>query len=187
MTAPLEEAPDQSQDEPAPTAAGPRRFETRLEQGLVTARFLVVVPVVFLVLSSLGAFAYGAYVFADGIGRVVPHPVPVGDKIGLFLLIIDLFLIGATLLIAAIGFYELFVHRLGSERMPAWLAMTDLNDLKARVISMIVLVVAVSFVELVVDEVRTGLEVLEIGGGIGAVIVSLTAYLRFGSHRRSDD
>jgi hypothetical protein len=42
-------------------------------------------------------------------------------------------LIGATLLISAIGFYELFIkeiHRGEIPLMPAWLEMHDLNDLK---------------------------------------------------------
>ena len=104
------------------------------------SRVLVVVPVVVLVLSSFGAFVYGTDVFVNSVREIVDHPLPVGNKIGLFLLVVDLFLIGATLLIAAFGLYELFIHRLesdGASHLPAWLAMSDLNDLKARVISMV--------------------------------------------------
>ena len=36
-------------------------------------------------------------------------------------------------------------------RLPGWLRMNDLNDLKARVISMIILVAAVTFVDVVVE------------------------------------
>jgi uncharacterized membrane protein YqhA len=65
--------------------------------------------------------------------------------------------------------------------MPAWLAMRDLNDLKGRVIAMIVMVLAVSFVELAVDEGNGG-QILDIGGGIAAVIIALTAFLRLTGH-----
>lgn len=156
-----------------------RLFETFLS----LSRLTIVLPVVALVVAGMGAFLYGAAVFVHSIGDVIAHPFPVGNRIGQFLLEIDLFLIGATLLIAAIGFYELFIGRIDGGRggaLPAWLRMDDLNDLKARVIGMIVLVVAVAFVEFVVDRAE-GLQVLELGGGIALVIAALVVFLRFGS------
>jgi uncharacterized membrane protein YqhA len=65
--------------------------------------------------------------------------------------------------------------------MPAWLQMHDLNDLKGRVIGMIILVLAVSFVEVAVDN-GNGRLVLELGGGIAVVTVALTAFLRYTGH-----
>ncbi len=162
-------------------------MEAALEWGLAISRGLVLIPVVVLVLSALGAFVYGADVFIHGMREVIDRPIPVGNKIGHFLLVIDLFLIGATLLIAAVGFYELFISRIdaGSIRMPRWLEMRDLNDLKARVIAMIVLVIAVSFVEVVVDY-TSGMQVLELGGGVALVIAALTAFLRLGGQGRGE-
>ena len=136
---------------------------------------LIVIPVVVLLLASLGGFVYGAVVFVQSLRDVVRHPIPVGNKIGLFLLVVDLFLVGATLLIAAVGLYELFISRIESgsaRRMPEWLEMHDLNDLKARVIAMIVLVASVSFAQAVVD-FDSGREILELGGGIGIVVGAL--------------
>jgi uncharacterized membrane protein YqhA len=145
---------------------------------------LMTVPVVVLVLSAIAAFAYGTDVFVNAFREVVRHPLPVADKIGYFLVIIDLFLIGATLLIAAIGLYELFVSPGGARQavrqLPGWLEMRDLNDLKVRVIAMGVLVSATTFVEVVVDQASTGLEILEVGGGVAVVIVALTAFIRYG-------
>jgi uncharacterized membrane protein YqhA len=111
-----------------------------------------------------------------------------GD-IGLFLLDIDLFLIGATLLISAVGFYELFIREIhvdGVMKMPAWLEMRDLNDLKGRVIAMIVMVLAVSFVELAVDA-PNGLQILELGGGVAVVILALTVFLRLTGHAADEN
>ena len=161
-----------------------RLFESFLTQSLL----VVAIAIVVLVLSATGAFVYGAAVFVNGVIEIVGHPFPVGNKIGIFLLDIDLFLIGATLLIAAIGFYELFFYRIGTDsgtRMPAWLQMHDLNDLKVRVISMIVLILAVTFGETVVDEV-SGLEVLELGGGIALAVAALVAFVRFGGRAHSE-
>ncbi len=156
----------------------------QFERILGASRVLVVVPVVVLVLASLGGFVYGAVVFVQSFRDVVRHPVPVGNKIGLFLIVVDLFLVGATLLIAAIGLYELFISRVeirGVRRIPKWLEMQDLNDLKVRVIAMVVLVATVSFVQAVVD-FDNALDILELGGGIALVVGALTVFVRFGSH-----
>jgi len=91
--------------------------------------------------------------------------------------------VGATLMIAAFGLYDLFITRIdaGSRplRLPAWLEMHDLNDLKARVISMIILVAAVTFVDVVVES-KSGLNTLYLGAAVALVIAALTAFLRFG-------
>ena len=63
--------------------------------------------------------------------------------------------------------------------LSAWLRMNDLNDLKARVISMIILVAAVSFVDAVIES-RDGLDTLYVGAGIALVIAALTWFLHFG-------
>jgi|SRR5689334_12824974 uncharacterized protein (TIGR00645 family) len=163
--------------EPSPLEAGAAR-------ALAGSLNLVIVPVVFLLLAAAGAFAYGAAVFVHALTTIVSHPFPVGHQIGLFLLDIDLFLIGATLLLAAVGLYELFVREIRLDErttMPRWLEMHDLNDLKARVIAMIVMVLAVTFVEMAVDA-SNGKEVLELGGGIAAVIIALTAFLKLTGH-----
>ena len=63
--------------------------------------------------------------------------------------------------------------------LSAWLRMNDLNDLKARVISMIILVAAVTFVDAVIES-RDGLDTLYVGAGIALVIAALTGFLHFG-------
>ncbi len=154
---------------------------TGFERALAGSLLLAIIPVVVLVLAAIGAFVYATTVFVHSIQGIVDHPFPVGHQIGLFLLDIDLFFIGATLLIAAVGFYELFIRTIrfdSSTKMPAWLEMKDLNDLKGRVIAMIILVLAVSFAEVVVDS-PTGDDALKLGAGVALVIVALTIFLRF--------
>ena len=103
-------------------------------------------------------------------------------NLGFLLLLTDLFLVGATLMIAAFGLYDLFITRIDtgpSLRLPAWLRMHDLNDLKARVISMIILVAAVTFVDVAVGS-KAELNTLYLGAAVALVIAALTAFLRFG-------
>jgi len=164
--------------------AGDGSREVTPERILVLSLRLVYIPAVILLLAALGAFVYGTVVFVHSVGEIADHPFPVSHQIGQFLLDIDLFLIGATSLISAVGFYELFVREIrrdGPNPMPKWLEMRDINDLKARVIAMIVLVLAVSFVEVVVDA-PSGSQALDLGGGIAAVVVALTIFLRLGGH-----
>lgn len=177
---------DRKAEDPKPRRTG--RLGETFESGLSASRLVVIFPVLLLLLSALGAFVYGADVFIQSAREIIDHPLPVGDHIGLFLLVVDLLLIGATMLIAAVGFYELFISPIGGEksRMPSWLQMHDLNELKARVIAMIILVAAVRFAELIVDEVNTSREVLETGIGIAVVVVALTAFLRYGTPARSE-
>lgn len=161
----------------------------RFEQGLSLSRMVVVIPVIVLMVSSLASFGYGTEVFVRSVTGIVDTPHVTSQNLGFLLLLTDLFLVGATLMIAAFGLYELFISRIdaggGSMRLPDWLKMNDLNDLKARVISMIILVAAVSFVDVVV-EFKSGLDTLYLGAGVAVVIAALTAFLRFGRPESGD-
>jgi uncharacterized membrane protein YqhA len=159
------------------------RLETRVEQGLSLFRIVVIVPVIVLLLSALASFVYGTDVFVRSVTNFVEKPQLTGHNLGFLLLLTDLFLVGATLMIAAFGFYELFLGRIDangpSMRLPGWLKMHDLNDLKARVISMIILVAAVTFTDVVVES-KAGLDTFYLGAGVAVVIAALTAFLRWG-------
>jgi len=158
-------------------------LEGRFEQALSLSRIVVVVPVIVLLLAAISSFAYGTDVFVRSVSRVVEDPNLTSHNLGFLLLLTDLFLVGATLMIAAFGFYDLFITRIDADskslRLPGWLRMRDLNDLKARVISMVILVAAVTFVDLVVES-EGGLNTLYLGAAVALVIAALTAFLHFG-------
>src|SRR5215471_8448363 len=166
------------------TGHGPARLEHGFERALSLSRIVVVVPVVVLVLAALSSFALGTDVFVRSVTNFVEDTELTSHNLGFLLLLTDLFLVGATLMIAAFGFYELFVARIDvadpSLRLPGWLRMRDLNDLKARVISMIILVAAVTFVDVVVETKDGGLATFYLGAAVALVIAALTAFLYFG-------
>jgi uncharacterized membrane protein YqhA len=155
-----------------------------IERALLGSRLLALIPVVVLVFATAGAFVYDAALFIHTIVDTVHSPFPEDGKAGTLLAVIDLFLVGATTLIAAIGFYELYigVSPRTRARLPNWLVMHDLDDLKARVVSMLILVAAAAFVDGVVN-FHGGKDILYYGVAVGVVIAALTAYLRFGGHR----
>jgi len=158
-------------------------IQRRFERMLASSRLLILLPVVMLLLIAAGTFVYGAFIFFASITGYLHDPARVGGKLSHFLIVEDLFLVGVTLMISAFGFYGLFVVR--NERhesqywLPRWLQMHDLEDLKARVVSMLILVAAMTFVDVVV-EFQDGKGILYLGIGVALVIVALTAFLRFG-------
>jgi uncharacterized membrane protein YqhA len=160
------------------------RLEHGFERALSLSRVVVVVPVVVLVLAALSSFALGTEVFVRSVASFVEESHLTSHNLGFLLLLTDLFLVGATLMIAAFGFYDLFVTRIDaggqSLRLPGWLRMHDLNDLKARVISMIILVAAVTFVDVVVESKGGDVDTLYLGAAVALVIAALTAFLYFG-------
>lgn len=168
---------------PGPLPPAPRGFWRGFERGLSLAQLTLVLPVTVLVLSGIGAFVYGVAVAVHSVLDIAHHPFA-AHNLRLFLTEIDLFLIGATLIIAAIGLYELFIARIDPANlrrpMPAWLEMKDLNDLKARVIAMIVLVCAVTFTDELLEFARQTLDLLYLAAGVAVFILALTVYLRFG-------
>ena len=165
-------------------APGRARLEHGFERALSLSRVVVVIPVVVLVLAAFSSFALGTEVFVRSVTSFVEESHLTAHNLGFLLLLTDLFLVGATLMIAAFGFYDLFVTRIDdgdrSLRLPGWLRMRDLNDLKARVISMIILVAAVTFVDVVVESKDGGLSTFYLGAAVALVIAALTAFLYFG-------
>jgi uncharacterized membrane protein YqhA len=148
---------------------------------ILTARLLVLFPVVVLVLSGLAAFIYGGAYFLYAVVHVSEHPFPVKDNLGVFLIDLDLFLIGATLLLIAVGFYGLALSGGSDDRrgdVPEWLDVRNLDDMKTRIMSMLTLIAVTSFVDVVVD-FHGGRDILYLGVAIALVIVAITAFLRF--------
>lgn len=84
----------------------------------------------------------------------------------------DFFLIAAGLYIVGTGLYELFI---GNLTLPASLHIKSIDDLKDRIISVVVVVLAVSFLaEATRWDGTTNL--FPYGGAIGVVILSLTLF-----------
>ena len=94
-----------------------------------------------------------------------------------------------TLLVAAIGLFGLFVDsgHVGRLRgMPGWPLIRDLDELEARIASMLVLVASTSFVELVVD-FQGGISLLYLGAGVALLITALTFHTRYGPRSKRTD
>ena len=165
---------------PVPDVAGRLGWMVRL------TRVAVLVPAVVLAIAGCAAFIYGSVYFLHGVVVVSEHPFPVKGNLGLFLIDLDLFLIGATLLLIAVGFAELSLagdDSAGQRVVPAWLNVRDLDDMKVRIMAMLTLIAVTSFVDLVVD-FHGGRDIFWFGAAIALVIGAITAFLRFGHGAR---
>jgi uncharacterized membrane protein YqhA len=89
--------------------------------------------------------------------------------------LVDIFLLATVFYITALGLYELFID--DTIPVPAWLEVHSLDDLKEKLIGVVVTVLAVLFLGQIVtwDGER---DLLGYGVAIGAVIVALTFYSR---------
>lgn len=127
--------------------------------------------------AALALAATAAITFAWGVAKVwklAKVLLDGGDdslSIVRLLEVIDVFLLGTVLVILAIGLVELFVTEL---RLPAWLVIHSLGDLKGKFIDVLQLVAAIKFLEKLVVA-KSALDVLWYGLAVAVVIGVLLA------------
>jgi uncharacterized membrane protein YqhA len=87
----------------------------------------------------------------------------------------DTVLIAAALFIIGLGLYELFVAEIPN--LPGWLEISSLDDLKERLISVVVAVLSVNFFTRVMDW-SGDINIVFFGAAIALVIAALALYTR---------
>jgi uncharacterized membrane protein YqhA len=101
----------------------------------------------------------------------------------------DLFLIAVVLYVTAAGLYALFMGKRPEKangEKATWLEVETLDDLKQNLIGVVVVAMSVLFLGVVIrgDSERN---VLEVGGGIAAVVAALGWYLSQKSRAKESD
>jgi uncharacterized membrane protein YqhA len=86
---------------------------------------------------------------------------------------IDAILLGTVLLVIGYGLYELFIDT--NIDVPAWLQISDLDDLKSKLIGVVAAIIAVVFVGVFVDTNRAS-DVMSYGIGAGALLAGLALF-----------
>ena len=145
---------------------------------LNASRYLVLAAVLGSLAASLALYAYGvAETIAVIIDTIAKADVSSkgGKALALaFIEIVDLFLLGTVLLMIALGFYELFID--SDLKLPEWLQIRTFDDLKNKLVGVVIVVLGVMFLGFVVawDGTR---DLLGIGVAIALVIAALTYFL----------
>ena len=142
------------------------------------SRYLVIIAVLGSLAAAAALFAYGAAETFSVISRTIAR-MDISSKgakqLALsFIEIVDLFLLGTVLLMIALGLYELFIDN--KLKLPEWLQIRTFDDLKNKLVGVVLVVLAVLFLGHVVawDGSR---DLLGFGLAIAAVIAALTFFL----------
>jgi len=148
-----------------------------VRQLLSSTRYLILIAVAGTFLSALALLIYGGISVMQQItGTVLNSTVSSkGAKVLALGLIenADIFLVATALYIMSLGLYELFIDDTIS--LPEWLVIHNLDDLKGKLIGVIVVVMAVIFLGHVVKW-HGETEILYLGGAIALVIAGLTYF-----------
>lgn len=140
---------------------------------LAYTRFAVFVPAMASILGALLLMVQGSVAMV----RVIVDAVLNGTKLKLtiveVLTAVDAILLGTVLLVIGYGLYELFIDE--DLEVPPWLQVHDLDDLKSKLIGVVVAIIAVIFVGVFVDADRAA-DVISYGVGAGAMVTGLAFF-----------
>lgn len=144
------------------------------------SRYLVVISVFALLVQSLIAFLLGVYKTFELINKIIFGFSADDFTIVLFLKCLDVFLIATALLVIAISLYELFV--VDKLDVPEWMLVRNLNELKAKFGFVIVPIIAVKFLEKML-EAKEAIDVFYIGIGVALVVSALVFFSYIGGKK----
>jgi uncharacterized membrane protein YqhA len=152
------------------------RLRSMLKKLLERSELVIIIPVITLFLSAIVFGVYGAYLTIEtGIKFfTTPEQREVVELVSKFLSVIDMFLLAMVLYIFALGLYELFVGKLN---IPAALSIESVDELKAKLASVIILFVAIAYVKLLVDW-KDPVETLLFGAATGILMAVLIQYYK---------
>jgi uncharacterized membrane protein YqhA len=150
-----------------------------MQRLLSSSRYLILIAILGTFLASLTLLVYGGISIFQLIADTVIH-AQVTSKGGKILALgfiesIDLFLLGTVFFIISLGLYELFID--DTIDLPDWLVIHTLDDLKNKLIGVIVVVMSVVFLGHVVQW-HGEQELIWLGGAIALVTVGLTYFVR---------
>jgi len=152
---------------------------------LASSRFFIIVAVIGSFVASATALVYGGVTTALIVVRTVRQGEFTDDGAKLLsvelVTMIDLFLLGTVLYIFSVGLYELFIDQ--GLPMPPWLRITTLDDLKERLLGVVAVLLAVTFLGSAVTW-KGGMDILYLGIAIGVVlaVVSMTIAIMARTH-----
>jgi uncharacterized membrane protein YqhA len=143
---------------------------------LEKSRYLALVGVLSLLFAAITAFVWGILQTVNTIPLVLGSMGADSAIAVEFIKIVDSFLIATAVLIFSVSLYELFIDKL---ELPEWMLAHNLYELKAKLSSMIVLVMGVKFLEKLL-EVKDTNDLLRIGIAIALISAVLIAFVYFG-------
>jgi uncharacterized membrane protein YqhA len=137
---------------------------------LSSTRYAVVIPAFASILGALLLMGQGSIAVITVIVDSVLGGYSLKDTIVDVLTAIDAILLGTVLLVIGYGLYELFIDT--EIKVPLWLRIRNLDELKSKLIGVVVAIIAVVFVGVLVDTNRAS-DIMSYGLGAGALVAGL--------------
>jgi uncharacterized membrane protein YqhA len=136
-------------------------------------RYAVFVPAIASIIGALLLMAQGSLAMVLAFIDTISNGYGLKETIVEVLTAVDAILLGTVLLVIGYGLYELFID--ADLEVPQWLRVYDLDDLKSKLIGVVVAIIAVVFVGVFVDSNRAS-DVISYGVGAGALVVGLAIF-----------
>ncbi len=174
-------------------------FERFFERGLWNSRFIVVVAVVASLAASISVFWMTTVDVWYAVSHILGYADPAltaearkamhDDTVTHIVEVVDGYLLATVMLIFALGMYELFVSDIdearGSRTSSKILVIETLDDLKARLAKVILMIMIVSLFEHAVKmDMHGTLDLLYFGGAIA--LIGLALYLTHASESHAE-
>jgi uncharacterized membrane protein YqhA len=148
------------------------------------SKYLGILAVVPLLITFILALFWGIVQSVKAWILIISSVGQSSDIILSILKLIDTFLVAIVLYILAASIYKLFVSDVV---LPSKLVAKSLPELKSKLSSVIVLVMAVHFVEFLFEDAMEGLEILWVAIAISVVAIVLIAFSYFGVPHEKED
>jgi len=136
-------------------------------------RYVVFVPAIASIIGAILLMGQGSLEILQVVVNALTNELGLKETIVEVLTAVDAILLGTVLLVIGYGLYELFVD--ADIEVPLWLRVEDLDDLKSKLIGVVVAILAVVFVGVFVDSNRSD-DVISYGVGAGALVVGLAIF-----------
>ena len=130
-------------------------IEKVFEKILWSTRYIVIFAVIFSVIGSISLFVLGSFEIFETLYKQLPKLMSGeikdhSEMLYKLITAVDLYLIGVVLLIFGFGIYELFISKIDIAREDeavTILEIENLEELKNKIIKVIIMVLIVSFFE----------------------------------------
>ena len=137
------------------------------------SRYVVILPSLGSLIGGVILIVIGLWEMAAAAVKLVQPGVALKESTVSVLAAVDTLLLATVLLVIGYGLYELFVD--DSVELPAWLQIHSLDDLKGKLIGVVVAVIAVVFLGELVKAADPEATMM-FGLGAGALVLALAAF-----------
>jgi len=137
-------------------------FDNNFEPYMWNTKFFVILAVISSLVVSIGLIIYGVIDAWYLLSVLTSEPNPKEIQL-LTLNVVDMFLFGMVMMIFAFGSYNLFISKLdnvsrdrrSNEIRPNWVRVENFGELKSIFIKVVIMILIITFLELVVENIKS--------------------------------